>query len=285
MAHYVFDTLKEANYYANGFPIYDQIKTEDGSLNNFNSHYCPTINTKVEFNCLVPQEQSTNWGNSFFGVLDENDRYNENKMFYLTFGYGSRFGNKTFNPSGITFDVDLKLSLDKNGFYVNDVLKNQLENVTFENPNTPINLGNYYSNHWQSFKGIWKSFKIYENNSLARNFLPTKVESKFAFVDVITKKVAEGMLDEQTNIFEGELLYIDKPSANDTCLVKENNYVYTYKNNAWNFWYIYATPLVFKGITFEQTDYWQRPEFVFRGFSFEELTKAGGMSPLFLAEP
>lgn len=30
-------------------------------------------------------------------------------------------------------------------------------------------------------------------------------------------------------------------------------------------------PLVFKGITFEQTDYWQKPEMVFRGFSFEEL--------------
>ena len=28
-------------------------------------------------------------------------------------------------------------------------------------------------------------------------------------------------------------------------------------------------PLVFKGITFEQTDYWQIPEMVFRGFSFE----------------
>ena len=26
---------------------------------------------------------------------------------------------------------------------------------------------------------------------------------------------------------------------------------------------------MFKGITFEQTDYWQTPEMVFRGFSFE----------------
>ena len=39
-----------------------------------------------------------------------------------------------------------------------------------------------------------------------------------------------------------------------------------------------AQYLVFKGITFEQNDFWQIPESVFRGFSFEITDKAGGAS-------
>ena len=37
-------------------------------------------------------------------------------------------------------------------------------------------------------------------------------------------------------------------------------------------------PLVFKGITFEQTDFWQIPEMVFRGITFEITDKVGGAS-------
>ena len=51
--------------------------------------------------------------------------------------------------------------------------------------------------------------------------------------------------------------------------ITENKSHYHWQNNDWEFWYKEVEPLAFKGITFEQTDYWQTPESVFRGFSFE----------------
>lgn len=58
--------------------------------------------------------------------------------------------------------------------------------------------------------------------------------------------------------------------------ITENKSYYHWQNNDWEFWYQETEPLVFKGITFEQTDYWQIPESVFRGFSFETVYKKGG---------
>ena len=49
--------------------------------------------------------------------------------------------------------------------------------------------------------------------------------------------------------------------------------VYKYEGDDWQLWYTIIPPLVFKGITFEQTDFWQIPEMVFRGFSFEITDK------------
>ena len=45
----------------------------------------------------------------------------------------------------------------------------------------------------------------------------------------------------------------------------------------------YASPLqllkkLLGGFSFEQTDFWQIPEMVFRGFSFEITDKVGGAS-------
>jgi len=62
----------------------------------------------------------------------------------------------------------------------------------------------------------------------------------------------------------------------DVVTITENKSYYRWQNNDWEFWYQEAEPLVFKGITFEQTDYWQIPESVFRGFSFEIVDKKGG---------
>ena len=48
--------------------------------------------------------------------------------------------------------------------------------------------------------------------------------------------------------------------------------VYKYEVDAWQLWYTIVPPLVFRGFSFEQTDFWLIPEmvFVFRGFSFEQ---------------
>ena len=58
--------------------------------------------------------------------------------------------------------------------------------------------------------------------------------------------------------------------ADDTCYLSSTQDIYIYQDSAWVL-FRSSQPLVFRGITFEQTDYWHKPEFVFRGFSFEEL--------------
>ena len=54
-----------------------------------------------------------------------------------------------------------------------------------------------------------------------------------------------------------------------TVTVTSTGGVYKYEGDDWQLWYTIIPPLVFKGVTFEQTDYWQKPEMVFRGISFE----------------
>ena len=57
--------------------------------------------------------------------------------------------------------------------------------------------------------------------------------------------------------------------ADDTCFITATSDIYIYQDSSWVIMRS-GEPLVFKGITFEQTDYWQNPEMVFRGFSFEQ---------------
>ena len=63
-----------------------------------------------------------------------------------------------------------------------------------------------------------------------------------------------------------------------TATVTSTGGAYKYEGDDWQLWYTIIPPLVFKGMTFEQTDFWQIPEMVFRGFSFEITDKVGGAS-------
>ena len=89
--------------------------------------------------------------------------------------------------------------------------------------------------------------------------------------------------------------------ADDTCYLTSTQDIYIYQNSTWLL-FRSSQPLVFKGITFEQTDYWQisesvfrgfsfeqtdywqTPEMVFRGFSFEYIDRKNGVSPLFFGQ-
>ena len=58
--------------------------------------------------------------------------------------------------------------------------------------------------------------------------------------------------------------------ADDTCYLTSTQDIYIYQNSTWVL-FRSSQPLVFKGITFEQTDYWQKPEMVFRSMTFEQI--------------
>ena len=70
-----------------------------------------------------------------------------------------------------------------------------------------------------------------------------------------------------------------------TVTVTSTGGVYKYDGDDWQLWYTITPPLVFRGMTFEQTDYWQIPEMVFRGISFEYIDKIkSGVNPLFFGQ-
>ena len=75
-----------------------------------------------------------------------------------------------------------------------------------------------------------------------------------------------------------QLFSFAKGNNGETVTVASTGGVYKYDGDDWQLWYTIIPPLVFRGITFEQTDYWQKPETVFRGFSFEITDKVGGAS-------
>ena len=69
-----------------------------------------------------------------------------------------------------------------------------------------------------------------------------------------------------------------------TVTVTSTGGVYKYEVDNWQIWYTIIPPLVLKGLTFEQPDFWQSPEMVFRGMSFEYIDRKNGVSPLFFGQ-
>ena len=70
----------------------------------------------------------------------------------------------------------------------------------------------------------------------------------------------------------------------DEVIISSTKNHYHYQDGDLVFWYQAVEPLVFKGFAFEQTDYWQTPESVFRGLSFEYIDRKNGVSPLFFGQ-
>ena len=80
----------------------------------------------------------------------------------------------------------------------------------------------------------------------------------------VTSDITLATLSQATQLFS-----FAKSNNGVRATVTSTGGVYKYEGDAWQIWYTIIPPLVFKGMSFEQTDFWQRPEMVFRGFSFE----------------
>ena len=79
-------------------------------------------------------------------------------------------------------------------------------------------------------------------------------------------------------LMNGFVPWFAKSNNGVTATVTSTGGVYKYEGDDWKIWYTIIPPLVFRGMTFEQTDFWQIPEMVFRGFSFEITDKVSGAS-------
>lgn len=89
----------------------------------------------------------------------------------------------------------------------------------------------------------------------------------------VTSDITLATLSQATQLFS-----FAKGDNGVTATVTSTGGVYKYDGYDWQLWYTIIPPLVFRGFSFEQTDFWQIPESVFRGFSFEITDKVGGAS-------
>ena len=80
----------------------------------------------------------------------------------------------------------------------------------------------------------------------------------------VTSNITLATLSQATQLFS-----FAKGDNGVTVTVTSTGGVYKYEGDDWQLWYTIIPPLVFRGMTFEQTDFWQIPESVFKGFSFE----------------
>ena len=158
------------------------------------------------------------------------------------------------------------------------------DNLPYNSTNsyTKIVAGDDAANVPSSLNAIGIFCNLYQNNVSNRTpstyyYFITNLFSLFACRR--TSDSVAGMYDIVNDVFYsnagtgtfsigGDVAPIT-PIAGDTATITSTGDVYKYEGDDWQLWYTIIPPLVFKGITFEQTDYWQIPEMVFKGFSFE----------------
>lgn len=119
--------------------------------------------------------------------------------------------------------------------------------------------------------GRISNFYAKENNTYVTNLISCyrKNDNVAGMYDIIKNQflINQGVGDDF--IVGNDMNYTFQ--NDDEIIISSTKTHYKYQDGDLVFWYQEIPPLVFKGITFEQTDYWQKPEMVFIGFSFEEL--------------
>ena len=142
--------------------------------------------------------------------------------------------------------------------------------------------GTYWIGRYNNYNGEYFNGKIYcheflENGVSVQKLIPCEDgNGNIGKYDVVTDTF---FANQGTNPFiSGGTAPTITPIAGDTATITSTGGVYKYEGDAWQLWYTIIPPLVFRGFSFEQTDFWQIPEMVFRGFSFEITDKVGGAS-------
>ena len=167
------------------------------------------------------------------------------------------------------------------------------DNLPYNSTNsyTKIVAGDDAANVPSSLNAIGIFCNLYQNNISNRTSSTYYYFITNLFSLVACRRTSDsvaGMYDVVTDTFfanQGTNPFISggtaptiTPIAGDAATITSTRGVYKYDGDDWQLWYTIIPPLVFRGLTFEQTDYWQIPEMVFRGFSFEITDKVGGAS-------
>lgn len=105
--------------------------------------------------------------------------------------YGNNWGPSANAPQAITPSTNRhKLTQDKNKFYVDDELNYTFPNAEFKSNNTAIVFGAYYSGSTKYSSMDLYSLKIYDNETLIRDFVPCyrKSDNKPGLYDLVNNE-------------------------------------------------------------------------------------------------
>ena len=269
MAQYTFDTLLDFDIarivLPSGYTKLNYIENTDKSyiLLNYKANNNTIVETTLSYNStsgdLVP-----------YGCDPWFTYRNSGFLVFLSPSLNVDFGNQRINLNkSIDIDTWYTFQQSQDGFFLNSNKLQNFNSQTFTCTNNfaiftfGANLsGNSFLN------GKMKAISV---KDLTENFELIACENQNNEI---------GMCDVLNNVFYGNNgtgTFTSggvAPTYNfqngDVIKISSKNKAYKYVDGNLVFWYNTIPPLVFKGITFEQTDFWQRPEMVFRGMTFEQ---------------
>ena len=274
MASYTFDTLLYFDIakivLPSGYTKLNYIENQGNASTYIDTNYVANGNTKLR-------------------ALVSINATGSNSMGYIgTYRYGFNLRVSDFipivNTSYYQYYVNTQIG-QKRLIEIDNISKNVLlDGVvigTMATISYPIG-GTYWIGRLHNLNDEYFNGKIYyheflENGVSVQKLIPCEDgNGNIGKYDVVTDTF---FANQGTNPFiSGGTAPTITPIAGDTATITSTGGVYKYEGDDWQLWYTIIPPLVFKGMTFEQTDFWQIPEMVFRGFSFEITDKVGGAS-------
>jgi len=274
MASYTFDTLLDFDIarivLPSGYTKLNYIENQGNASTYIDTNYVANGNTKLR--ALVSIKTAGYNSMGYIGTY----RYGFDLTGSLLYSY--------VNTSNYNYAVNTSIG-QKRLIEIDNISKNVLlDGVvigTMATISYPIG-GTYWIGRLNGYNGEYFNGKIYyheflENGVSVQKLIPCEDgNGNIGMYDVVTDTF---FANQGTNPFiSGGTAPTITPIAGDTATITSTGGMYKYEGDAWQLWYTIIPPLVFRGMTFEQTDFWQIPEMVFRGFSFEITDKVGGAS-------
>ena len=288
MANYTFDTLFDFEKSKVIIPNEYQLVEYLGISNNSNNYINSNVLTQKGLRIIIGFKPSTISGpDSIFG----NRSSGEDNSFGITYGWYPRaYYGQSFSGYPAFVTANNKYDLDYNNIdgklYVNGLLNTTTPNAESYNYTNPIPIWIGRMGNWNNSTGAkeisYCHISVYDNWVLKLYPVYRKADNVAGMYDIVNDVF---YTNQGTGAFS---VGSDFPTQNyqngDEIIITSTKTHYHYEDGDLVFWYQGTEPLVFNGITFEQTDYWQNPESVFRGFSFEYIDRKNGVSPLFFGQ-
>ena len=265
MAQYTFGDLLDFEFskiaLPSGYTKLNYIENQGNASTYINTNYVANGNTKLR-------------------ALVSINTTGQNSMGYIgTYRYGFNL-----NGSGIYYAVNTS-----HYYYALTTSIGQKRLIEIDNISKKVSLdgvvlgtitisypigGTYWIGRWNNYNAEYFNGKIFyheflENGISVQKMIPCEDSNgNMGMYDTVT---ATFFANQGTNPFisGGEAPTPNYQNGDEVIISSTKNH-YHYQDGDLVFWYQAVEPLVFKGFTFEQTDFWQIPESVFRGFSFEQ---------------
>ena len=297
MAQYTFGNLLDFEFskiaLPSGYTKLNYIENKGNASTYINTNYVANANTKLR--ALVSINTTGYNSMGYIGTYRYGFNLNGSGIYYAV--------NTSHYYYALTTSIGQKRLIE-----IDNISKNvSLDGVVLGTITISYPIGGtYWIGRYNNYNGEYFNGKIFYHEFLENGISVQKM------IPCEDSNGNIGMYDTVTDTFfanQGTNPFIsggEAPTPNyqngDEVIISSTKIHYHYQDGDLVFWYQEVLPLVFKGITFEQTDswqipemvfrgfsfeqtdYWQIPESVFRGFSFEYIDRKSGVSPLFFGQ-